>query len=109
MLHNLTVRFLHSKTIYTYCGIVLVALNPYQSLPVYGNETAAAYRGRDMGEMDPHVFAVAEEAFRRMTRYIYTSCMYIIIVCACVCSGLYFRVVSPYQLSYLGGNITKGR
>ena len=58
-----------------------------------------------MGEMDPHVFAVAEEAFRRMTRYICTSCMYIIIVCACVCSGLYFRVVSPYQLSYLGGNI----
>ena len=22
-----------------------------------------------MGEMDPHVFAVAEEAFRKMTRY----------------------------------------
>ena len=69
VLHNLSVRFLHSHTIYTYCGIVLVALNPYQSLPIYGPETASAYRGRDMGEMDPHVFAVAEEAFRRMTRY----------------------------------------
>ncbi|CAI8048328.1 Unconventional myosin-Va [Geodia barretti] len=68
VLHNLSVRFLHSKMIYTYCGIVLVALNPYQPLPIYGNETAAAYRGRDMGEMDPHIFAVAEEAFRKMTR-----------------------------------------
>ena len=72
VLHNLSVRFLHSRMIYTYCGIVLVALNPYQTLPIYGNETAAAYRGRDMGEMDPHVFAVAEEAFRKMTRYINT-------------------------------------
>ena len=72
VLHNLSVRFLHSKMIYTYCGIVLVALNPYQPLPIYGNETAAAYRGRDMGEMDPHIFAVAEEAFRKMTRLVQT-------------------------------------
>ena len=70
VLHNLSVRFLHSKMIYTYCGIVLVALNPYQPLPIYGNETAAAYRGRDMGEMDPHIFAVAEEAFQKMTRLV---------------------------------------
>ena len=76
VLHNLSVRFLHSKMIYTYCGIVLVALNPYQPLPIYGNETAAAYRGRDMGEMDPHIFAVAEEAFRKMTRLVQTVYIY---------------------------------
>ena len=49
-------------------GIVLVAINPYDSLDIYGNETISAYSGQDMGAMDPHIYAVAEEAFKRMTR-----------------------------------------
>lgn len=68
VLHNLQIRFLQSNTIYTYCGIVLVALNPYHPLPIYGSETVQAYSGREMGEMDPHIFAVAEEAYRTMAR-----------------------------------------
>ena len=49
-------------------GIVLVAVNPYENIPLYGNEIIQAYHGQEMGDMDPHVFAVAEEAFKRMTR-----------------------------------------
>ena len=49
-------------------GIVLVAINPYENIPLYGNEIIQAYHGQEMGDMDPHVFAVAEEAFKRMTR-----------------------------------------
>lgn len=49
-------------------GIVLVAINPYESIPLYGNEIIQAYQGQEMGDMDPHVFAVAEEAFKRMSR-----------------------------------------
>ena len=51
-------------------GIVLVAINPYESLDIYGNEIIQAYSGQDMGAMDPHIYAVAEEAFKRMTRFV---------------------------------------
>jgi len=50
-------------------GIVLVAINPYQQLPIYDNDTIRAYSGQDMANMDPHIFAVAEEAFKRMARF----------------------------------------
>lgn len=48
---------------------MLVAINPYQQLPVYDIDTIRAYSGQDMTSMDPHIFAVAEEAFKRMSRY----------------------------------------
>uniref|UniRef100_A0A4W5MIN2 Myosin VA n=1 Tax=Hucho hucho TaxID=62062 RepID=A0A4W5MIN2_9TELE len=68
VLHNLKVRFTDSKLIYTYCGIVLVAINPYENLPIYGSDIINAYSGQNMGDMDPHIFAVAEEAYKQMAR-----------------------------------------
>ncbi|XP_036384291.1 unconventional myosin-Vb isoform X3 [Megalops cyprinoides] len=68
VLHNLRVRFLESNHIYTYCGIVLVAINPYEQLQIYGEEVINAYSGQNMGDMDPHIFAVAEEAYKQMAR-----------------------------------------
>uniref|UniRef100_A0AAY4CN59 Myosin VB n=1 Tax=Denticeps clupeoides TaxID=299321 RepID=A0AAY4CN59_9TELE len=68
VLHNLKVRFLESNHIYTYCGIVLVAINPYEQLHIYGEEVINAYSGQNMGDMDPHIFAVAEEAYKQMAR-----------------------------------------
>lgn len=55
-------------------GIVLVAINPYETLPIYGSDIINAYSGQNMGDMDPHIFAVAEEAYKQMARF----------VCACV-------------------------
>nr|XP_045614507.1 unconventional myosin-Va-like isoform X4 [Procambarus clarkii] len=68
VLYNLQVRFGNHNAIYTYCGIVLVAINPYEELPIYGPDTIGAYRGHSMGDLDPHIFAVAEEAFTQMER-----------------------------------------
>ncbi|CAG5102710.1 Similar to MYO5A: Unconventional myosin-Va (Gallus gallus) [Cotesia congregata] len=67
VLYNLQVRF-QRRCIYTYCGIVLVAFNPYDELPIYGNDTIWAYRGQAMGDLEPHIFAVAEEAYTKLER-----------------------------------------
>uniref|UniRef100_A0A2K6EU53 Unconventional myosin-Vb n=1 Tax=Propithecus coquereli TaxID=379532 RepID=A0A2K6EU53_PROCO len=48
--------------------IVLVAINPYEQLPIYGQDVIYAYSGQNMGDMDPHIFAVAEEAYKQMAR-----------------------------------------
>lgn len=51
-------------------GIVLVAINPYEQLPIYGEDIINAYSGQNMGDMDPHIFAVAEEAYKQMARLV---------------------------------------
>ncbi|XP_075300225.1 unconventional myosin-Vb-like [Opisthocomus hoazin] len=69
VLHSLRRRFVEAKAIYTYCGIILVAINPYEPLPIYEEEVIYAYSGREMGDMDPHIFALAEEAYKQMVRF----------------------------------------
>lgn len=45
-----------------------MAINPYETLPIYGTDIINAYSGQNMGDMDPHIFAVAEEAYKQMAR-----------------------------------------
>ena len=39
VLNSLKERFVHREHVYTYCGIVLVAINPYKSCPIYDQGT----------------------------------------------------------------------
>jgi myosin I len=52
--------------IYTRIGHVLVAVNPYKWLPIYDGETMRSYIGKNRMDVVPHVFEVAESAFRTM-------------------------------------------
>ncbi|OUM67083.1 hypothetical protein PIROE2DRAFT_66016 [Piromyces sp. E2] len=67
VLHNVKIRY-NQQQIYTYSGIVLIALNPFQSLPIYTPDIMRAYSGKRRGELEPHLFAIAEEAYRNMLR-----------------------------------------
>uniref|UniRef100_A0A061S4R7 Myosin-1-like isoform x1 n=1 Tax=Tetraselmis sp. GSL018 TaxID=582737 RepID=A0A061S4R7_9CHLO len=67
LLHNL--RFRHSQNeIYTTAGPVLIAMNPYKRLPLYGPEHVAKYKGKGGKSKDPHPFAVADATYAAMVR-----------------------------------------
>ncbi|TBU21401.1 nonmuscle myosin heavy chain b [Dichomitus squalens] len=65
VVHNLRLRY-GSGAIYTYSGLFLVAINPYQSLPLYSDAIVHQYRGKRRDENPPHIFAVAERAWVNM-------------------------------------------
>ena len=74
ILHALSDRFFRGK-IYTWTGPVLIAVNPFQRLPLYTDEILEAYRrdgllkaqGLQSGQdLEPHVFAIADRSFRQM-------------------------------------------
>ncbi len=68
VLHNLRTRYTHDA-IYTYTGSILIAINPFASLPhLYGQHMMEQYRGRNMGDLSPHVYAIADSAYRQMRR-----------------------------------------
>eukprot|EP00013_Stygamoeba_regulata_P022125 CAMPEP_0177666158 /NCGR_PEP_ID=MMETSP0447-20121125/21435_1 /TAXON_ID=0 /ORGANISM="Stygamoeba regulata, Strain BSH-02190019" /LENGTH=1372 /DNA_ID=CAMNT_0019172293 /DNA_START=454 /DNA_END=4572 /DNA_ORIENTATION=- len=65
VLTNLRKRSL-KDIIYTYCGNVLVAVNPYKDMPLYSLEVARGYVGKSIGDMPPHLYAIAEAAYRAL-------------------------------------------
>ncbi|KAG5949621.1 hypothetical protein E4U53_005814 [Claviceps sorghi] len=65
VVHNLQSRY-QSDLIYTYSGLFLVTVNPYCPLPIYTNEYINMYKGRSREDTKPHIFAMADEAFRNL-------------------------------------------
>ncbi|KAL5543073.1 hypothetical protein UlMin_010783 [Ulmus minor] len=65
VLYNLQYRY-NQNTIYTKAGPVLVAVNPFKKVPLYGNEYIEAYRRKSID--NPHVYAITDTAIREMVR-----------------------------------------
>merc|ERR1711936_874828 len=66
LLNNVRLRYAKDK-IYTYVANILVAVNPYFDIrDLYSPSTIKSYYGKSLGTMPPHVFAIADKAFRDM-------------------------------------------
>ncbi|KAL7238287.1 hypothetical protein ACSBR2_004402 [Camellia fascicularis] len=66
VLYNLASRFALNE-IYTYTGNILIAVNPFRRLPhLYDIHMMEQYKGAAFGELNPHLFAVADACYRAM-------------------------------------------
>ncbi|NXT57064.1 MYO9A protein, partial [Pluvianellus socialis] len=65
LLDGLRERFLRQQ-VYTAVGDILIAMNPFQPLPLYGSEVSERYRHHQTGSLSPHIFGVASRAYHAM-------------------------------------------
>ncbi|CAH1962800.1 unnamed protein product [Acanthoscelides obtectus] len=66
LLNNIRTRYYKNK-IYTYVANILIAVNPYSEIPaLYSPEMIRNYKGKSLGQLPPHVFAIADKAYRDM-------------------------------------------
>lgn len=64
-MENLELRFKKDR-IYTFIGHVVVSMNPYKKVNLYTPELIEKHRGGNMYELPPHIFSVADDAYRNM-------------------------------------------
>ncbi|KAF1897306.1 hypothetical protein Lal_00035009 [Lupinus albus] len=63
IVHNLQLRY-SKEMIYTKAGPILIALNPFKDLQIYGNDYVPACRQKFIDS--PHVYAMADAAYNEM-------------------------------------------
>lgn len=77
LLQVLGQRF-YKRKIYTYISNILLAVNPNKILPQYYNpKYVKMYEKQPLGRLSPHIFAVADAAFRSMLNRQVNQCIVI--------------------------------
>jgi myosin I len=71
-----TFRYKSGK-IYTYIGEVVVSVNPYKTMNIYEKDYVEQYKGRELYERPPHIFAIADAAYKAMKRRAKDTCIVI--------------------------------
>jgi len=94
-IENLRKRF-KANHIYTYIGSVIVSVNPYKQIGIYDNDTMEEYRGVNFYELSPHIYAIADTAYRAMKHEGIDQCVLISGE-----SGAGKTEASKYMLQYL--------
>eukprot|EP00118_Oscarella_pearsei_P025773 m.308745 g.308745 ORF g.308745 m.308745 type:complete len:1237 (+) comp44674_c0_seq1:53-3763(+) len=64
LLQNVRERYNKDK-IYVYTANILIAVNPYHDMGTLYSQVAR-YKGQSLGTLPPHVFAIADKAYRDM-------------------------------------------
>lgn len=55
--------------IQTHIGSILVAVNPYKKIAnIYDDDVIKSYNNKYLGDMPPHIYAIANEAYYAMWR-----------------------------------------
>jgi len=67
ILHNLRLRYT-TDNIYSNIGTILIAVNPFQMLPIYSPQVVDEYVQAGARNMPPHIFGVADNAFTSLVQ-----------------------------------------
>ncbi|KAF0762385.1 myosin heavy chain 95F isoform X1 [Aphis craccivora] len=66
LLNNVKIRYSKDK-IYTYVANILISVNPYIEIKnLYSTDVMQKYKGKSLGVLPPHIFAIADKSFRDM-------------------------------------------
>jgi myosin heavy subunit len=66
VLYVLRTRFREDK-IYTFVSSILVAVNPFQQIPIYGTEMIDLYhQSHAKKALPPHIYALSEQAYQTL-------------------------------------------
>uniref|UniRef100_A0A3Q1JFB9 Myosin X, like 1 n=1 Tax=Anabas testudineus TaxID=64144 RepID=A0A3Q1JFB9_ANATE len=77
IMHNLFLRY-QKDNIYTNIGSILAAVNPYKQIAgLYDSAAVDLYSKHQMGELPPHIFAVANECYRCLWKRHDSQCVLI--------------------------------
>lgn len=87
---------------YTYIGEVVVSVNPYRSVDIYNDEYVEEYRGKEIYERPPHIFAVADSAYHDMRRLNKDSAIVITGTCG-IGAVVYNCCITPFLQDIFAG------